>query len=189
MTGRVESWLRSLALLASILLVAGCAGMRPQDFAKTSTHFELDRYFVGHTRSWGVFENTHGAPRRYFTCDNRGVRDTAGDVVLTQHFHFSDGKTQMRVWHLHRVDATHWQGTANDMVGVAKGEGMGNAFYWEYTISVDRKNPMATVHIRQWIYQPEGTDSLMTRLVITKLGVTIFDVSEMIHRVPDDPGN
>jgi hypothetical protein len=41
----------------------------------------------------------------------------------------------------------------------------------EYTITLDRQNPMATVHIRQWIYQPEESGSLVTRLVIKKLGI------------------
>jgi hypothetical protein len=41
---------------------------------------------------------------------------------------------------------------------------------------------MATVHIRQWIYQLEGTDSVMTRLVITKLGLVVVEVSEVIHQ-------
>jgi len=122
-------------------------------------------------------------------CDNRGVRDATGEVTLTQHFRFNDGKTQMRVWRIHRVDATHWDATANDVVGVAHGEGYGNALYWEYNIMVDPKNPLSGVHIRQWIYQPEGTDSLMTRLVVTKLGVALFEVSEVIHRVPADSEN
>ena len=186
--GLVWQGVFGLALFAATLLISGCAGLQPQDFAKSATHFELDRYFVGHTRSWGVFENMHGAPRRSFTCDNRGVRDAAGEVTLTQHFRFNDGKTQMRVWRIHRVDATHWDATANDMVGIAHGVGSGNAFYWEYNISVDQKDPPATVHIRQWIYQPEGTDSLMTRLVVTKLGVALFEVSEVIHRVSAETG-
>ena len=45
------------------------------------------------------------------------------------------------------------------------------------------KNPLATVHVRQWIYQPEGTDTLMTRLVITKMGMKVFEVTESIHHV------
>jgi len=185
----VEGFLRWSVLFASALMVSACASLQPEDFAGSSTHFELDRYFVGHTRSWGVFENPHGEPRRSFTCDSHGKRDAAGDVTLTQDFLFSDGRRQMRMWHIHRVDSTHWEATANDMVGVARGEGSGNAFSWEYTITLDRKNPVATVHIRQWMYQPEGTDSLMTRLVITKLGVTVFEVSEAIHHVAGDFAN
>jgi hypothetical protein len=175
-----------IALLAWGIVPAASADLQPGDFAKSPTHFELDRYFVGHTRSWGVFENNDGNPRRYFTCDNRGRRDGDGDVALVQHFQFSDGKKQMRIWHIHRVDATHWEATANDMAGVAKGTGSGNAFYWEYTITIDRKDPLATVHVRQWMYQPEGTDDLMTRLVITKWGIALFEVSEVIHRAADE---
>ena len=37
--------------------------------------------------------------------------------------------------------------------------------------------------IRQWIYQLEGMDSVMTQLVITKLGLTVVEVSEVIHHV------
>ncbi len=178
--------LRYFLALALAVGLPGCTTLQPRDFAKSSTRFELDRYFDGHSRSWGVFENTNGGPRRFFTCDNRGKRDETGEVILTQHFEFSDGKKQMRVWHIHRVDATHWEATANDLVGVAKGQGFGNAFYWEYTITLNRKDPLATVHIRQWMYQPEGTTDLMTRLVISKLGVTVSEVSEVIHRVPND---
>jgi len=175
------------ALLAFIPLTTGCATLPPRDFSKSPTRFELDRYFVGHARSWGVFENTDGQPQLHFTCDSYGKRDAKGDVLLHQQFRYSDGKTPTRDWHIHRVDATHWEATANDMIGVARGEGEGNAFSWEYTITLDRSDPFATVHIRQWIYQPEGTDVLMTRLVITKLGVTVAEVSEVIHHVANGP--
>jgi hypothetical protein len=180
-SGSINQRVGWVALFVSVILLSGCASLQPQDFKSSQTRFELDRYFTGHTRSWGVFENPDGSPRRYFTCDSYGKRDSVGDVILNQYFHFSDGKTQMRDWHIHRVDSSHWEATANDMIGVARGEGSGNAFYWEYTLTLDRKNPLASVHIRQWMYQAEGTDSLMTRLIITKLGVTVFEVSEVIH--------
>ncbi len=130
-----------MAFFAFVLSISGCAALQPPDFSKSQTHFELDRYFVGHSRSWGVFEDPHRQPKRYFACDSYGKRDSSGDLVLTQHFQFSDGKTQERAWHIHRADASHWEATANDMIGVAKGEGAGNAFSWEYTITVDRKKP------------------------------------------------
>jgi hypothetical protein len=177
--------MRCAIVLALAAILSGCASMQPADFVPSQTHFELDRYFVGHARSWGVFENPDGRPHRSFVCDSYGKRDAAGDVILRQYFHFSDGKTQRRNWRIHRDDATHWEATANDMVGVAHGQAEGNAFYWEYTITLDRKDPLATVHVRQWIYQPVGTDSLMTRLVITKMGITVAEVSEVIHHVPE----
>ena len=172
-------------LLSAALALTSCATMTPQDFATSKTHFELDRFFEGHNRSWGVFENTDGAPKRSFVCDSFGTRARDGSLTLDQHFRFSDGKTQKRLWHIRRVDATHWEATANDMIGTARGECVGNALYWEYNIQVDAKNPLTVVHLRQWIYQPEGTDTVMTRLVGTKLGLTLFEVTESIHHVPD----
>jgi hypothetical protein len=181
----LKTILRSTWLVCTVCLTSGCASMQPSDFEKSQTRFELDRYFVGHARSWGVFENTDGKPRRSFICDSYGKRDAKGVVALHQDFKFSDGKTQTRDWRIQRIDSTHWEATANNMVGTARGKGMGNAFYWEYTISLNMKNPMATVHVRQWMYLAEGTDALMTRLVITKLGFTVSEVTEVIHHVPD----
>jgi hypothetical protein len=169
--------------MASLLMMTGCASLGMQDFAKSGTRFELDRYFTGHARSYGVFENTDGNPRRTFVCDSYGKREAGGDVRLHQVFHFGDGKTQVRDWHIHRADTTHWTATANDMIGIARGEGQGNAFHWEYDITLNPKNPLATVHVRQWMYLAEGTETLMTRLIITKLGITVSEVSEVIHRM------
>jgi Protein of unknown function (DUF3833) len=183
---KLRSVICSATLLAWIVLNSGCASNRPQDFAGSTTRLELIRFFTGHCRSWGVFENSSGKPQRYFMCDSYGKRDTAGDLTLTQHFLFSDGKAQLRVWQIHQVDSTHLEATANDIIGVARGVGFGNAVALEYTITLDRHNPMATVHIRQWIYQLEGMDSVMTRLVITKLGLTVGEVSEVIHHVSSD---
>ena len=173
----------SIVCAVSAYCLTGCASMQPTDFAGSPTRFELDRYFTGHARSWGVFENDSGQPHRSFVCDSYGKRNNNGDVALHQDFRFSDGKTQTRDWKIHRINETHWEATANDMIGTAKGEGEGNAFYWQYTISLDKENPLATVHISQWMYLAEGTDTLMTRLVITKLGITVSQVSEVIHHV------
>src|SRR6202044_1433228 len=99
-----------------------------------------------------------------------GKQTTADDLALDQHFLFNDGKTQNRVWQIHQVDSTHWKASADDTVGVAQAASFGNTLFLEYTITLDRQNPLATVHVRQWIYQLEESGSLMTRLVITKLG-------------------
>jgi hypothetical protein len=180
--------LKQLAWIGCAILaycLTGCASMQPHDFAGSPTRFELDRYFTGHARSWGVFENDSGQPHRSFVCDSYGKQNAKGDVALHQDFRFSDGKSQTRDWIIHRTDETHWEATANDMVGTAKGVGEGNAFYWQYTISLDKENPLATVHISQWMYLGVGTDTLMTRLIIRKLGIKVSQVSEVIHHVRD----
>jgi hypothetical protein len=171
----------------ALILTTSCASLHVDDFAGSENRFELDKYFTGHTRSYGVFENTDGNPRRTFVCDSYGKRAADGDVRLHQLFHFGDGKTQVRDWRIHRVDANHWSATANDMIGVALGEGRGNAFYWQYSITLNPHNLLATVHVRQWMYLAPDTDTLMTRLVITKLGITVSEVSDVIHHARNVP--
>jgi hypothetical protein len=180
---RVELLLRVVVALASFVLGSGWGNLQSKELARSHSSFELIRFFSGHSRSWGVFETSHGQPRRYFTCDSYGRHTTANDLTLYQRFVFSDGKTQNRVWQIHQVDSSHWKAKADDMVGLAQAVSFGNTLSLEYTITLDRQNPLATVHIRQWIYQLEESGSLMTRLVITKLGITIFQVSEVIHHV------
>jgi hypothetical protein len=172
----------ALALLATLILPA-CSTLQPRDFAKSENHFELDRYFTGHLTSYGVFETPGGDPKRTFTCDNHGTRQKDGQVFLHQDFKFSDGTRQQRDWKIRRVDDTHWDATANDMIGVARGEGQGNAFEWDYTITADRGNPIASAHVHQWLYLTDDRGRVLSRLVITKLGVQLFQVSEIIRPV------
>jgi uncharacterized protein YceK len=102
---------RAFLLFVVAALLSGCATLQPHDFAGSKTHFDLIRYFTGHARSWGVFENDGGAPKKWFVADSVGRLTPDGTLVLTQHFRFSDGKTQERTWRVWRVDATHWDAT------------------------------------------------------------------------------
>jgi len=179
--GLVKAWL--FMGLFSVLL-AGCGSLKPRDFAGSTTQFEPDEYFSGHVKSWGVMENRRGEPRSRFTTESFGTRDAAGDTVIRQTFTHEDGSTQERVWHVHRLDAHHYKGTASDVVGTVRGEAQGNVFRWEYTIALKPGNPFSHVHLRQWMYLPEGTQTMFTRAVVTKFGLTLGEVSESFQRIP-----
>lgn len=177
----MKNW---LGMLSITLLLAGCSSLKPRDFAGSTAKFEPDEYFTGHVKSWGVFENRRGEPRSRFTTESVGMRDAAGDTTIRQVFTHQDGSTQERLWHVHRLDEHRFTATANDVVGTAHGEADGNVFRWEYTIAVKPGNPFSHVHLRQWMYLPEGTETMFTRAVVTKFGFTLGEVSESFHRVP-----
>jgi hypothetical protein len=176
-------------LLIPVLLLSfatGCGSLKPKDFSASSTHFEPDTYFTGHVRSWGVMENRSGEPRRKFTTDSVGKKEANGDTMIRQVFTHQDGSTQERIWHVHKVDSHHFEGTANDVVGVAKGVADGNVFRWEYTIALKPGNPLANVHLRQWMYQPEGNSNLFTRVLVTKWGLKVGQVTESFEKLSSD---
>lgn len=184
----------AFARLAVLWIVAlacgltGCGSLKPADFAGAGKKFRPDEYFGGHVRSWGVMENRRGEPRRRFTTESFGTREASGVTIITQTFTHEDGHKEQRVWRVRRIDEHHFEGTANDVVGVARGVAFGNAFRWKYTIALKPGNPFSHVHLKQWMYQPEESETVFTRAIVKKFGFTLGEVTESFRRVstPDD---
>lgn len=156
---------------------AGCNSLTPSQFASSTPHFDPAEYFTGRTSSRGVFENRAGEPARRFTSTASG-RWEGGALTLDQTFMYEDGQTQQRHWRIHRLDTHRFEATANDVVGVARGEAYGNAFRWEYTVALSPGNPLMNVHLAQWMYlEPDGR-SMLNRATIKKFGVELAQVTE-----------
>jgi hypothetical protein len=106
-------------------------------------------------------------------------------MSLSITFHYEGKPTQRRTWHVHRIDPHYFEATANDVVGKARGQAFGNVFRWDYTIALKPGNPFENVHLRQWMYLPEGTDTMFTRVEVRKLGLIVQQVTESFHHVAD----
>jgi hypothetical protein len=176
--------IKGLPLVIIGIWAVGCSSLKPRDFAGSKTIFEPDKYFLGHIHSWGVTENRAGEPGSRFTTDSFGTTEANGDVMIEQTFHYETRPTQKRTWQVHRLDAHHYEATANDVVGKAHGEADGNAFRWEYTIALKPGNPFSHVHLRQWMYLPEGTETMFTRVEVKKFGFTIQQITEEFQHLP-----
>lgn len=172
---------RALSLFVTIVIsFTGCSTLAPTSFRQATPTFEPDRFFEGPVRSWGVMERRSGNPVSRFRTEVNGVRDGA-DLVLTQHFFFEDGRTQQRVWRIHRIDDHRYEARANDVVGVGTGEAWGNSFRWEYTLAARPGNPIFNVRMKHWMYlQADGT--MVNRVQVTKLGIVVRQITEYFRR-------
>lgn len=156
--------------------------MQPQDFAGERPIFDPVKFFTGHTRSTGVLENRGGAPTDRVTTETHGrwVGDT---LHLEQDLAFGSGKKQHRSWRIRRLDAHHFEATANDVVGTIRGEAYGNAFHWSFTLALSPGNPLANVRMSQWMYlQPDG-ETMLNHTTIRKAGIVVAQVSEQFRRL------
>jgi hypothetical protein len=176
--------LRSLAasILAAVpLLIAGCSGgLKPESFAGAEPRFDPYQFFDGPTRSWGMIESRSGQPKSRFRTEMMGRREGA-EMVVTQDFTFEDGHKQQRVWHIHRIDDHHYDATANDGIGVSHGLAYGNTFHWEYTIGRPG-HPLTHLRYKLWMYLQADGETMINRVRITKLGVTLAETTEHFHR-------
>ncbi len=172
----------ALGLLSLLSLLSfGCQSLRPESFAGAELRFEPDKFFEGPTRSWGVMEDRAGHPKSRFRTEMMGRRE-GGGLVVTQDFTFEDGHRQQRVFRLRRIDDHRYEATANDVVGVSRGEAYGNVFHWEYTLALRPGNPLANVRFKLWMYLQADGETMINRVRITKLGVTVAETTEYFHR-------
>ncbi len=125
-------------------------------------------------------ETRGGAPMKRVTTqtESRWVGDT---LHLEQKLQIGD-QSQHRSWRIRKIDTHHYEATANDMVGTARGEAYGNVFHWEFTLALSPGNPLARVQMSQWMYlQPDGR-TMVNHTTIRKLGIVVAQVTEEFRR-------
>lgn len=155
--------------------------MKPKDFARGQPRLEPEKFFASHTRSWGVLETRNGAPTQTFTTETWG-RMEGGTLRMEQDLAFAGGKRQHRSWRLRRLDAHRYEATANDVIGVARGEASGNVFRWSFDLELSPGNPLTRVRLTQWMYlQPDGR-TLVNRDTIRKAGIVVAQITEQFHK-------
>ena len=164
----------SLAVIA-LFVLSGCTNMKPADFEHDTPQLVIEDYFAGRTRAWGIFEDRFGQLRRQFTVDIIGTWD-GRELVLDEQFQYRDGERDRRVWTITKTDDHTYEGRADDVSGVAKGESYGNALNWRYDMDLKVGEGTLRVHFNDWMFlQPSGV--LLNRARVSKLGVEIGTVT------------
>ena len=141
---------------------------------------ELEKYFAGKTKSWGVIEDRFGKAQDEFTAELIG--EQRGEVFhLDQRFTYASGKKQHRLWEIRRLDGHSYEATATDIQGKAKAWIEGSAVHLQYTLAVPLGNRRVNVQFNQWMWrQPDGV--LFNRVDVRKFGVRVARVSEFFQK-------
>ncbi len=113
---------------------------------------------------------------RTLRVDGMGRMEADGSFRLDQTVTFSDGTVETRVWHLRRVDATHFAATLSDAKGEVHAESSGSVFHLRYLL----RRP--AVYMEQWLYlQPDGR-TVANRAEARILGIPWARLAEAITR-------
>lgn len=157
------------------LLITGCAGMKPEDYADTEPELDVMQYFLGKTQAWGIFQDRSGQVRRQFRVDLNGeMQDDT--LVLTEDFYYRDGEQSQRVWRIRKLDEHRYEGRADDVVGTAAGVGYGQALNWRYQLLLEVDGKTWKVSFDDWMFlQTDGV--LINRATMSKFGLTLGEVT------------
>jgi hypothetical protein len=166
---------RCLCLICAGLLCAGCASVTPRQYANEQPELDLTRYLQGPLEAWGMFQNRKGEVVKRFHVKMTGT--WSNDVGrLEEDFTYTDGTTQRRVWTITRQDAHHYTGTADDVIGVARGEAFGNALRWRYTLALPVGKKVYHVRFDDWMFLMDD-DVMLNRAVMSKWGFRLGEVT------------
>ncbi len=166
--------------LAAVLGLAGCASPTPADYAQERPVLDLARYFDGPVQAHGIFTDRSGKVVRRFTVDLVG-RWNGDQGVLEEDFHYSDGQTQRRVWHLQRGPDGRWTGRADDVVGTAEGQARGNALNWRYTLALPVDGRVWEVAFDDWMFLVDDR-VMLNKARMSKFGITLGEVTLAFHK-------
>ena len=166
--------MRLLLAVISILLLNSCSEMKPEDYKNTKPIIKIEEYFQGNVKAWGMLQGRSGEVKRQFVADMKGEFD-GQNLILNETFIWNDGEKQERRWKIKKVGDNRYEGTASDVVGVAKGVSFGSAFKFEYKLLVPYKDKKIKIKFDDWIFKQDEKTAI-NKATLTKFG---FKVGEL----------
>ena len=96
---------------------------------------KIEDYFQGRTWAWGIFEDRFGNVRDCFKVEMDGSIEN-NTLNLNERFTYADGSQSTREWQIKVLGGGAYEGTASDVIGLAKGRSQGNTFAWKYKLEL-----------------------------------------------------
>lgn len=167
-----------VALLA--VLVAGCAGVKVEDYAAEKPVLDLATYFNGTLDAYGMFQDRSGkVVKRFHVVIDASWQGNVG--TLDERFTYADGQTQRRVWTITKVDAHRYRGTADDVVGEAEGVAYGNALRWRYVLALPVDGKTYHVDFDDWMFLMDDR-VMLNRSAMRKFGIGLGEVTLSFYK-------
>ncbi len=170
--------------LVATLLLSGCATQNIQNYKEAKPTLNMHEFFSGQIDGYGMFQGRSGEVKRRFVVDIDATHEGDDVIVLDEKFTWADGTKSQRIWRLTQQDNGQWTGTADDVIGTAKGEVAGNAFHWQYVLDLPVDDKTYQVNFDDWMYLISD-DVMLNRAVMSKFGVELGSVTLSMQRNND----
>lgn len=172
----------SKRLFYTLLLTAfisGCSSTL-SDYEATRPEFNMQEFFTGKLRAYGMIQDRSGKVLRRFHADLTGTWN-GNSGTLDEVFYYDDGEEQLRKWSLTRRPDGLYVGTADDVIGEASGRSNGFSFNWRYTLAIKVDGQIWNIDLNDWIYQLDK-NRLINRTQMTKWGFNVGEITLLIER-------
>jgi len=168
------------------MLLFSCSGNSPKDYADNEPKLDIRNFLNGKVIAHGILEDRKGKVTRRFTVDMQAKWD-GNKGVLDEYFTFDDGETSKRVWTIEFQDHHNFTATADDVVGIAKGQQHGNALQMQYVLDlvVDNETKKSYhVTLDDWMHLIDD-QTLVNKSKIKKFGITFAKLTIFFKKLDD----
>ena len=172
--------MRLLLLFILFLVLNNCSKMKPEDYKNTKPIIKIEEYFQGNVKAWGILQTRSGEVKRQFIADMKGNFD-GQNLILDETFIWNDGEKQERRWTIKKVGENKYEGTAPDVVGIAKGFSYGSAFKFEYKLLIPYKNKKIKVRFDDWIFKQDDKTAI-NKAILTKFGFKVGELTVVFKK-------
>ena len=166
--------LKSALVGLAAMGLAACATVDVAQYSSEKPQLDLAQYFTGTVDGWGMFQDRSGTVvKRFYVridCTWKGNEGT-----LDEHFEYTDGTTQKRVWKLTK-DGNRYTGTAADVVGTAQGAAAGNALHWNYVLALPVDGKTWHMDMDDWMFLIDDK-TMLNRTTMSKFGFRVGEVT------------
>lgn len=161
--------------MAFIAIFLGSCSADINNYQSTQPSFDLFGYFDGNVKAWGMVQDYSDKQTRRFEVEIVGT--VKGDeLTLVEDFVFDDGEVDQRIWVITKLENKHYQGQADDIIGVATGQEQGNALQWQYEFELRMDDSTITVAFDDWLYR-QDEKHVFNLTKIRKFGVEVGTIT------------
>jgi hypothetical protein len=164
----------ALLLVLFVFLLGACASVEVDAYRNEKPALDLARYFNGTVDGYGIFQDRSGKVIKRFHV-KIDAKWNAGIGTLDEHFEYSDGSKQQRIWTITK-NGDRYVGRAADVVGEAQGEVAGNALHWRYVLAVPVDDKVYNLDLDDWMYLVDG-NVMLNRSAMSKFGIHLGDLT------------
>jgi hypothetical protein len=155
---------------------------RPANYAEVDPEFILRQHLSGPILAEGAIFGPTGRVTSTFVAKMNGEWKNDGGT-LTENFAYSNGRTQMRKWHLRPGQGNTFVATADDVIGEGKGVVSGSTVALRYRIVLPEDVGGHTLDVTDWMYLTEN-GTIMNRSEMRKFGVKVAELIATMRPVP-----
>lgn len=171
---------KGVILMGLAFILGACAGPSLDHYAGSTPKFDMQQYFTGPIKAWGIVQDRRGHVVRKFDVDMIGTLDN-GVITLEEDFEYYDGETQKRTWIIKPTAKGAFEGRAEDIIDYAKGEVNDSALRWAYEMDLPVGGKTYRLKFDDWMFlMNDGV--LVNRSYLKKFGITVAELTLFMQK-------